>query len=198
LGNLFFLATLGVGLYFAFFVLRPDLTLAEQWSLYINPFNNFFLYVLGITIYYNFKDVSIKPTLNNILLLVAILLFSLLPYGGNQISLVSGFGRLVFVALSFIIVFCFYKLSITLPKFLGNTLETFGIATYGVYMLHPVVFVYSNFILKAINIRSGVLLFGMVSLLTIVLAISSYRIFETRMIKLGKKLTSTSLRQGKA
>lgn len=147
-GNIFFIVCLSIGLFFAFYLLNTNINLPEQWALYVNPFNNLFLYVMGIAIYYNFRYININTTLNIILLLVAISLFCLLPFEGNQISIVSGIGRIIFVILSFIIVLCFYKLKINLSNILSNTLEIFGIATYGVYLIHPVVYTYLNFLLK--------------------------------------------------
>lgn len=191
-GNAFFIFTFCVGLFFAFFLLNSNLSLADQWALYVNPFNNLFLYVMGIAIYYNFKDIRFDPKLNNILLIVAISLFCLLPFNGNQISIVSGWGRIVFVVLSFMIVLCFYKLDIKLPNFLSNGLETFGIATYGVYLIHPIVYIYSSYLLKKLNVNYSLLIFSIVAILTVGISIFSYRFFELRLIKIGKKITSTS------
>ncbi len=128
--------------FFAFNLLNPNTRLSDQWALYVNPFNNLFLYVMGIAIFYNFREVNINSMLNIILLIIAVSLFCLLPFEGDQISIVSGIGRLIFTLLSFTIVLCFYKLKINLPSFLSNALETFGIATYGVYLIHPIVYLY--------------------------------------------------------
>ena len=191
LGNVFFAFTTGVGLYFAFALLDPYLTLTEQWAIYVNPFNNFFLYVMGIFIYYNFKDINIKPKFNLLLLLSAVLFFSLLPFEGDSMIIVSGVGRIVFVVISFFIVLSFYKLEITLPTFLNTTLETFGIATYGVYLIHPIVYSYLKVLLEKLNIYSSFSIFTSTVLLTIVFSILSYNLFEKRLIIIGKKLTSS-------
>ncbi|MBU0490150.1 MAG: acyltransferase [Bacteroidetes bacterium] len=192
IGNVFFMVCLGVGLYFAFFVLDPSIGLSNQWALYVNPFNNLFLYVMGIAIYYNLRDVNIHSAFNIVLLVSAILLFFLLPYEGNQIAIASGFGRVVFVTLSFIIVFCFYKLKINLPVFLKNALGTFGIATYGVYLIHPIAYYYISFALNKLHFDNGILTFCLIVVLTIVVSVFSYNFFELKLIKLGKRLTSTA------
>lgn len=191
-GNVFFIICLSIGMLFAFNLLNPNKGLTDQWTLYVNPFNNLYLYVMGIAIFYNFRDLNINSKLNIVLLVVAVALFCLLPFKGDQISIVSGMGRLVFTVLSFIMVLCFYKLRIKLPDFLNNTLEAFGIATYGVYLIHPIVYLYLNYVLKKIHFSSGLLLFFLVAILTVVISIASYRLFELRLIKIGKKLTSTS------
>lgn len=193
IGNVFFLASLSVGMVFAFNLLKPDIPLPDQWELYVNPFNNLYLYVMGIAIYYNFRDIDVNSMLNIIILVVAVSLFCFLPFEGNQISIVSGNGRLIYTVLSFIIVLCFYKLKIQLPDILGYALETFGIATYGVYLIHPIVYFYSKLYLKEIIMDSGVLLFSIVVVLTVVMSILSYKYFELRLVKIGKQVTSASV-----
>lgn len=190
IGNTFFAFTVMVGIYFAFFLLDPNKSLANQWTTYVNPFNNFFLYVMGIAIYYNFKDIEIKSKTNTLMLVSAVALFCFLPYTGNQISIVSGTGRLIFVALSFMIVLGFYKMRINLPDIFSKPLETFGIATYGVYLIHPVACIYITFLFKKLNLQSDILLYLTVITLTIITAIISYNKFELRFIKLCKKLTT--------
>ncbi len=194
LGNAFFILCLSLGLLFSFYLLDPNVSLLnpKQWAIYVNPFNNLFLYVMGIAIYYNFKNTNISTNLNLLLLVIAISLFCLLPFKGNQISIITGIGRIVFIILSFIIVLCFYKLNIRLPKTLNKTLETFGIATYGIYLIHPVVYLYANRLLEKIHLKNDLLLFSTIVIITVLGAIFSYRFFELPLIKIGKKLTSAS------
>ncbi|PKP17373.1 MAG: acyltransferase [Bacteroidetes bacterium HGW-Bacteroidetes-21] len=189
-GNLAFILSLAIGLYFGFHLLSQEKTLAEQWATYINPFNNLFLYMMGIAIYYNFRNIEIRPILNNILLLLAILLFTFLPFEGNQILIVSGVGRLVFVALSFVIVLCFFKLKINLPGFASKGLEKLGLATYGVYLVHPVIFLYLNYLWPKTGIDNKLWLFALISVVTVTLALISYTWVETWFIKKGKTLTT--------
>jgi exopolysaccharide production protein ExoZ len=188
-GNLFFYISLVIGLIFAFFILNPQQKLSDQWSNYVNPFNNLFLYIMGIFIYYNFKDVNIKPFINKFLLMIATLLFFFLPFKGDQISVLTGFGRLIYILLSFIIVLCFYKLNTNLPDFLTKILGAFGEATYGVYLIHPVIFTYVKYILGNAGLTNNIFLFFIVITLTILISIFSYKYFEVPLIKLGKRVT---------
>lgn len=187
-GNFFLLICSLVGLFFAFYLLDPTDILLNQWGVYVNPFNNLFLYVMGIGMYYNFKNVTISTQLNATILVAAIILFCFLPYDGNQIRIVSGFGRIVFVLLSISIVFCFYKMKIKLPLILSNVLEILGLATYGIYLIHPVVYLY------LIKIDNVFLYMGVVSIITIVLSIFSYKLFELKFITLGKSLDLASIK----
>ncbi|RUT69674.1 acyltransferase [Flavobacterium cupreum] len=190
-GNVFFVFTLIIGLFFSFYLLKSNLDLPAQWPTYVNPFNNLFLYVMGIALFYNFKETNISTKLNLSLLIIAVILFCILPFSGNQISIVTGIGRIVFSILSFIIVFCFYKLNINVPKTFGNILETFGIATYGIYLIHPVVYLYTGSLLEKINSKNNFLLLGTTVVLTILISIFSYNFFELPMIKIGKKFTNS-------
>jgi peptidoglycan/LPS O-acetylase OafA/YrhL len=183
LGNLFLIICTAIGMLFAFYFLDSKIVLSNQWSLYVNPFNNLFLYVIGISIYYNFKDVSIKQNINILILLITTALFCFLPFHGDQILIVSGFGRIIFVVLSTTIVFCFYKLRIKLPLFISSILESLGLATYGIYLIHPVVYM---FILK---IENDFIYFSLISIVTIISSIISYKFFEIKFINLGKKVT---------
>lgn len=189
-GNLFFLCSVAVGLYFALVLLDPSISVSNQWKLYVNPFNNFFLYVMGFAIFYNFRDKEISQKYNLAILVLSILLFCFLPFEGNQITIVSGIGRIVFVSISFLIVLCFYKMKITLPDIMSNSLETFGIATYGVYLLHPVIYQYEKFIFKAIGLNNLTLLYISVVVSTVILSVISYKYFELKMIGIGKSLTT--------
>ncbi|HBZ67390.1 MAG TPA: acyltransferase [Bacteroidales bacterium] len=190
-GNTIFVITLIIGLYFAFSLLDADLSIARQWNIYVNPFNNLFLYVAGIAIFYNLLDIRIKPTIINMMLILAVLLFCVMPSEGNHIVIVSGTGRVIFVILSTIIVICFYKMQPKLPKFIAISLENIGMATYGVYLIHPVIYVYfKQYLPNYPDVYNPYMLIVMVSITTVALSIIIYRTIELRFIKLGKSITS--------
>ncbi len=75
LGNLFLLITLGISLYFAFFILNSQQNLDKQWEQYINPLNNFCLFVLGVAMYFNFNKIEINSKINLTLLVISLILF---------------------------------------------------------------------------------------------------------------------------
>lgn len=187
IGNLILFISFLIGLYFAFHLIDAESNLSNQWSIYVNPFNNLFLYVMGIGMYYNLKDLKIKNGISIGILIIACLLFSFLPVKDDLINVVVGINRLVFVFLSFVIVFCFYKMEIKLPKILGDSLENLGIATYGVYILHPIVYIG----VRSLLLTNVYLNFGLVSIITIFSSIFLYNFFEIKFIKLGKTLTTS-------
>lgn len=191
IGNLFFILTIGISLYFSTYLLDSTVTLAQQWEIYINPFNNLSLYVAGIAIYYNLKNMSILPVVNIGLLLTTLLFFIFYSISGDQISLVTGTNRILFVIASIILVIVFYKFSLNkyVPKAISNLLEQFGIATYGVYLLHPIVNSYLGAVLRKMGLFSPILQVVLTFIFTILAALLSYNFYEKKMMKLGKKLT---------
>lgn len=191
-GNALLFVCVGIGVLFAFWFLDPRIPLTKQWAVYINPFNNLFLYVMGIAMYYNFGKLEIGPTLNAILLFVAVALFCLLPFGGDQIAIVTGAGRMVFVTLTFVVVLAFYKVRVRPADVISNPLTLFGMATYGIYLIHPVIYLLCGFFFRRFHVNNPHLMFAVVVVLTVVTARFSYRLIEEKMIKLGKKLTAAA------
>lgn len=185
IGNGILFLTILIGFYFAFISLRVDTSLATQWGIYINPFNNLFLYVIGISIYYNFKNLQLPRKLNFILLFTSITLFIFIPFK-DHISIVTGFNRILYVIISVVIVFSFYKISIDKITLSGKVFEQFGIATYGVYLLHPIVLSYCILIAPSHRI----LMISSVFFFTISLALMSYYFFESKIMRIGKRILS--------
>jgi len=199
LGNFVLFITILIGLFFSFYILNPNIGLGRQMDTYVNPFNNLFLYVMGIAMYYNLKDVSIKTKTNIILLFSAALLFCFLPFNGDRILIVTGFGRILFVFLAFIIVFCFYKMKPKLPIILEKSLTGLGLISYGIYLYHPIIYkhplpIVGRYVHNIFGMPTNnpIFLFFLVSALTIIISKISYEFFELKFIKIGKHLTSNS------
>lgn len=186
-GNVFLIITIVIAGFFAFSKLNTITDLSSQWNTYINPFNNFFFFVGGIAIYYNLRTISFNKYINYGLLISAVMLFCFIPIEGNSILIVTDTWRVVFSILCFTIVIGFYKLQLKIPQFIGKPFELFGIATYGVYLLHPVINRYLSKILEKIIINSNVLLIVCVSITTIAISLASYYFIEIKIIKIGKK-----------
>lgn len=118
-----------VGAWFATVALSPLHTLADQSTLYINPFNNLFSYCGGIALYYNFRQTIPSKAQVAGMFIAGLAVFCLYPVHGNQIQIVTGAGRLAFSLASFLLVLAFYKNQLPLTHL--------GVMTYGVYLLHP-------------------------------------------------------------
>jgi exopolysaccharide production protein ExoZ len=188
-GNMLLALATGIGLVFAFRLLSPLKALAAQWPTYINPLNNLWLYCAGLALYFNFRDFELPKAWRFPLLAAMVIAFFLYPVSGDQIALVTGVGRVVMTLIAIAIVFGFYRCAPVLPRAIGNAIEQLGIATYGVYLLHPIVM---NLTMKAfdvagIHIKRVPVAVAIVA--TIVLALVSYRYFESPLTNLGKRLT---------
>ena len=190
LGNVLFGISVLIGLYFSCYLLDPTATIQSQWKIYINPFNNLFLYTAGIAIFYNLKNIRISYSIPLILLGTLLLIFY--PITGNSILLVTGFTRIIFCIISIIIVIAFYKISFKLPKAPAYMLETFGIATYGVYMYHPVLYKYLS-LFSAITSNKN-LYFLLTVVCTIILSVFSYYKFEILFSNWGKLFLKKTLK----
>ena len=191
-GDIFTLVSFLVCLVFAFLILNPKHLIANQWSIYINPFNNLFFYCAGISIFYNLKDVIISQKINSVLFCAGCAIFLFYPVSGDQIDIITGPNRIIFILASILVVISFYKFDLYsfVPGFVGFSLEKFGIATYGVYMLHPIVKMYSESVFKRIGVQNKEVQLVSVVIVTIVIAIASFSLFEKKMIQIGKKLTT--------
>lgn len=191
-GNAILALSFFVTLLFAFVLLDSHKLLADQWRTYINPFNNIFLYVAGIAIYYNLKDVNMKLPTVAALFGTSIAVFLFYPVTGNQIVITTGFNRVIFLLASIMLVCAFYKFThySLVPKGIQYPLEQFGIATYGVYLLHPIVNSHADHALKGLGLQNSAVLFTVVVVFTIVFAIVSFNLFEKQIMNYGKRITS--------
>lgn len=188
-GNLLVLTTILIGLYFSFYSFDLNQTLGQQWKTYINPFNNFFLYCCGLALYYNFHSVDLKK-IAPYLILISFSILIFYPVSGDQVNIVSGFNRIVFSFASVLLTLGFYKLEINLSLWFSKPFANLGEATYGVYLLHPIIFIFVNKI-----IANPIACILITSIITIIAANISYRFYEKTFIKLGKKVTSKNKNQ---
>jgi peptidoglycan/LPS O-acetylase OafA/YrhL len=189
IGNALTLVTIGIGLLFAFSLLNSANKLEVQWAMYINPFNNFFLYCAGIAIFYNFHDLTVPTKWHLPLLVFSVLTFFVYPASGDQINLVTGINRVAMSIISIGVILAFYKCAPALPKFIGDKFEQLGIATYGVYLLHPIVMDFTRSAFQILGVRVKYLPTLIAVGLTIAVALLTYKFFEAPFTELGKRLT---------
>lgn len=177
-------------LYFSFFKLDPTFSLEEQWSSYINPLNQVFLFLGGFLIGLFFHKLQIKNSIVVVLLLTGLILFVLYPVTGNTIHLVTGTNRLIFTACSFLICFCFYKLTFKFPKIIHKPLTLLGEASYSVYLLHPIIWTLTGIVSKYLsqylfNIPASLRLLSSL-VLTLIISYYVYQYFEKYFMKFGR------------
>jgi len=178
-----------IGCYFAYGLLTPNDSLKDQWSIYIHPLNQFFLFTGGMFI------AAISPhfkTYRNFLFFLMIaggLLF--IFYAANvdrDILLVTGSTRLVLSFGCFLICFSIFKLNFQLNNFWHVILSFIGKISYSVYLLHPIIILLILKIDFLKNFKS--LQFAAAILLTFIFSSLVYYCIEEKFIKLGVTLSS--------
>lgn len=184
IGRLILAVLLFYGIRFAFLVLRDVEVLGAYWYHYVNPFNNFFLFGLGIFIYYEFKDVKLSSLLCLAGILIACLIFIAYPVSGNQINIVKGVNRLVFSFASALLVVMFFLMKYHPPKWIVYPLQQFGIATYGVYLLHQLV---QQFLHDYCHLTNPYVLMITTLVVSVLFALFIYKYVEKPFIRLGKR-----------
>lgn len=195
-GNFVTLLSALIGAYFAFFILSPETMLADQFSTYANPFNNLFLYCSGLAVYYNFRNLKVSHQWHWPFLLLALTLFFIYPASGDQINIAASYNRIAMSVISIAVVLAFYKCAPALPRQVSGVLVRLGAATYGVYLLHPIIawYVASGFNLleQYLAIQKIKYIRTLLSIpLTIGVALLTYRYLEAPLIALGKRLTAS-------
>ena len=189
----FILAGIGllVGIYFGYEILNEDLPLAEQWGNYVNPFNQFWLFLGGVLMAWS--SLFFKSKLNNsaiaIGLLLLISLFVFFPVDGSQLFLVIKLNRIIFVALSIGISIGFFWLDWAfLPSFLDTILSFLGKISYSIYLLHPIFFLG----LKSVNQKyfhlSNIPIYFIGIAISLFSANFVYNFIEKPMINWGKRV----------
>ncbi|MGL4780480.1 MAG: acyltransferase family protein [Bacteroidales bacterium] len=193
-GNILWIISILISLIFSYNLLNPQVPLMEQWDTYINPFNNLFLFVSGIALYYNTTNLKVNKS---IAIAAIILLSSLICFyplsGSNQSVIIAGSIRIWLSAASISLVFFIYKLNITKAGFIGKFFEQIGIATYGIYLIHPIMLTIIGFIFKKTGLSDKLLYYSLTAASTIMLALLSYYYFEKPIMNLAKKFTSQSI-----
>jgi peptidoglycan/LPS O-acetylase OafA/YrhL len=187
-GNIIFAITVAIGLYFAFHLMTPNNPSSIELS--SHPLNNLFLFVAGIAIYYNFNSIkSIKYYTAIICLSISFVVFLIYPYH-EQIDLVTGITRVVLVLIVTLWCFIFFKMKVDKISVIGRIFETFGLATYGVYIMHILVRIIINYTInKLLHFNLSSFIISALSVcITIAIAIVSYYRFEIKISNWGKYL----------
>ncbi len=184
--EIFFIITLMIAIYFAFWGLNSSENFSHQWTIYINPMNQIFLFTGGILIG---KIIGLKKsnTTSLLLFIVCVLFILFYPNSGDQINLVSGWNRIIYSFLSFILTISFLLIdTIIINKIVDWGLTKLGHISYSLYLLHAIVF---WTVAKFINrVESQTLFLTICFISTIVVSYLSYNYLEMKFSKLGKRL----------
>lgn len=172
-------------LYFAFWVLDPNETLTNEWSNYIHPMNQAFLFFAGFLIGHLLHAVRLKRLVIHTLLWGGVTAFVLLPTTEDRIDLVTEWNRIWFTLLCVVVCAALFKVNGTLPGPLHLPLVMLGHISYGVYLIHPLIYK----ALRGLELLSPTGLMVMTVATTLLLAYASYRLFEMPLNRIGRRVS---------
>lgn len=173
---------------FAFAILNNESDLSSQWTNYINPFNQLFLFSSGVTIGIMTTAKRVNSKLPLFLLLVIALCFMSIPSEGDKIGIVTGYERLAFSFLCIAFCLVLYRYNPIIRNWFGDALKFLGDISYSLYLLHPLVAVPIVFVTNKMEIDllcSYLLLCVPISILFSYL---SFRYIEKPAMKFAKTL----------
>jgi exopolysaccharide production protein ExoZ len=186
LSSLFILATLLFYIYYAYYLFdNQDIYNDEIWDLYVNPFNQIFLFFGGMLIYIMFYKMSFPKLLIYFSLILGVLFYP--ADAQNRMELISGHGRIVFTISSFLFCFSMLKLNYPLPKLIHKFLKFFGEISYSVYLLYLLVQItLGKILLKMLpdTIFYKYIIIIALTVVTVFLSNYTYRFVEKKGIKL--------------
>lgn len=187
----FSILILGIYIYFAFYILHADHPFdSRQWTNYVNPLNQLFLFLGGFLIVMLFKNLQIPVVINFLILCCGLSLLTFYPATGDGINLVTGVNRMVFTLSCFLITFSFYKTTIRLPEFFDRPLTLLGEASYSVYLLHPLVYLLVerifSFLSKRIYNFPSFFVPILSIFITLLISYVVYQKYEKYFMRLGK------------
>lgn len=167
--------------YFAYFIIFDNLSLSQNWSYYIHPLNQIFLFASGV--FAGFFCKSRSENRNHMFLYIGIMiLWVYYPVSGDFSAIISGEHRLLLTILSILTVLVFFQFPLPLPRFIHRLFHTLGEISYGVYLLHPIVYQ----LLNRLNVFTLNELFYISILGTLGVSYLSYHTLERYFIKLAK------------
>lgn len=180
------LVIFGIYLYFAFNILSAKQSLSTQWTNYVNPLNQVFLFLGGFLLGLFFQKMKIKNSVAISIFSIGILTFIFYPVQGDLIYLVTGFNRLVFTLSCLLVCLGVYKLSLELPSIVHNPLKLLGEASYSVYLLHPLVYTAANIVNKRVFNFSQPIIIILSVICTLLCSYIVYEYFEKFFMKIAK------------
>jgi len=151
--------------------------------------------MLGIAIFFNLKDKKINSFIVFLSFLISLLVFVKYPVHADKINTVIGYNRLVFILASILLVIVFYKFGYFnfIPKFIRVPSYQLGIATYGVYLLHPII---HSYVAHSLKINQPLYFIILVFILTVIISLISWNFFEKKLIIYGKNISKRLLNNG--
>lgn len=174
---------------FTFKLLNPKINLGYQWFRYVNPFNQFFYFAIGILIA-TFKKPDIAfAKYAPILIVVCLLVIIFYPASGEPVILVTGVTRIVLSIFVIALCYLFYISNFNfLPNILKGFLKYLGETSYSLYILHPLVYIIVKNIAEKYFNPNAYAIIAVTVITSVVLSGFVYAGFEKYFMQLGKKV----------
>lgn len=177
-------------IYYSYFALTAERTLAEQWQVYVKSLNQIFLFAVGVAIgHYKEQVTSIlkRKSLSLALAALCISVFILPIASGDQINIVTGNERLLLSLACFGLVISTLTLNPGYENAVTRPLKMLGEISYTIYLMHPLVWIATRFIGQRMDLP--IALIGAISIiLTLASSVVIFNIFEKFFIKRGTLL----------
>lgn len=183
------LVSVAASLYFALYAIDGATGWSkENWSLYINPFNQLFLFVAGVGVGLAVQRLPAPPkAIGWTLLGSAALGLWLLADRFTGLAAVTGWPRYALATLCILLCYACTVVHWGERGPTGWVLGMLGATSYSIYLLHPVVFVELSYWGKRLGYTPSVAAYPSIAA-TLGLAYLSYRFVEAPMIRLGRRI----------
>ena len=193
----FFLLSILVSGYFSEFLLTTEKSLADQWGIYINPLNLLYFFTGGVLIGLLLKSgytLNKKLALPSLVVASGILIF--MPVSGHdQIVLVTGYSKLIFSLVIFLLAIVSALSAHTKENKITKVFKYLGETSYSLYLLHPVVFSICSIFFSIFPITDNQIVILLVSIVgTLIASYVSYKFIEKPFMGLGNKVTTQSIK----
>ena len=189
-------ASIAAGIYFAAYSLNAGVPLVEQWSTYINSFNQLFLFMGGVALGVYGHPLKGKRISSITMLSASFLVFCFYPVVGDTIVIVTGAERVILSFSCMAFVAGLYFLNPTFSAAPAKVLGFFGSACYSIYLMHPVV----AKVVVALSEKLGLgAVVGYTASVFVTLGVSwvVFNYLEKPMMNAGKKVASIFERKGR-
>ena len=124
---------------YPFFLLNSEVSVADQWSVYVAPLNQIPLFIGGLFVGHLILNQKINPRVLNWLVGVGGFVFLAISYLYSTSYCISGFLRVILIIVC--LVWClFFGLLRTVEGRLGRFLDWIGMLSYSSYLLHPIAY----------------------------------------------------------
>jgi peptidoglycan/LPS O-acetylase OafA/YrhL len=184
-----------IGFYFSSILLSSDEPLSKQWAVYINPFNQIFLFMAGVAIGKWGSLLKAMPTRYGWALLgITTLLFVFFPAHGDKVQIVTGAERWFFSILSISLVLLLFVLNPKLSSWRHKIFSFLGQGCYSIYLLHPIVAIPVVFVFAKVGVEKPYA-YSVSVFLTLGLSWVTFKYIESPMMNYGKKLTNSKQRK---